>query len=329
MYSLDLRKRICAARANGQSWKTISDRFNVPKSSCYGIVVNKGKQRPQSHKPNLKVKGNIRKRLVLAVKDLVDRNHRISSTSILEKTHVNVTSRTVQRFLRSEGYKYMNIKKEIDLSKQNKASRVAICRKWLSEGVASRNIIFTDETRFSLNGPDCNYSWQQPKSRRKRPLRQQGGGSIMIWGMLLPTGELHYVEVKQNVKAVTYIKLLKENALPLIWNRYHHDWLLQQDNAPAHAAAATSDFLESKGVELLGWPSKSPDLNVIENMWHLLANHIYRDGAAQNLQELRTKIKAAVTKLNSDCDVGQRVYKCFGKRVLTCFETGGDLVRST
>jgi hypothetical protein len=291
------------------------------------MVKEKDKPRPLSHKPNLKVKGNVRKRLLLAIQNLQEKKSRISSTSILEKANVNLSNRTVQRFLTADGYKYMKTKKEIVLSEQNKAARTEICRKWLSEGAPSRNIVFTDETRYSLDGPDSDYSWQQPKSRRKRPMRQQGGGSVMIWGMLLPTGQLHCTEVKQTLNAAKYIHLLKTFALPTIQGQYNDDWILQQDNAPAHAAGATHDFLESKGVSILGWPSHSPDINVIENMWHLLANEIYRHGAAENMQELRTKIQAAVAKLNSNPRIGENVYKSFGGRILTCYDRSGDLVR--
>ena len=89
-----------------------------------------------------------------------------------------------------------------------------MCKKWLMEGAASQKIIFTDKTRFNLDGPDHDMSWQQPGHRRKRPRRQQGGGGILIWGMLLPSREPHYTEVVGSINSMKYKKILKDFALP-------------------------------------------------------------------------------------------------------------------
>jgi hypothetical protein len=271
MYSLDLKEKVIKARSKGWSWKRISEAFDMPMSSCRKIVAHKDVPRPPSHKPNLKVKGNVKKRLLLAISDLEKQNSRITSSSILAKAHVNVSNRTVERFMAKDGYKFMNSKKEIVLTAAHKVARVEICKKWLTEGSASQNIIFTDETRFSLDGPDHDMSWQRPGHRRKRPRRQQGGGGILIRGMLLPSGELHYTEVAGTINSAKYIKLVKEFALPRLEALLNDNWLWQQDNATSHISAASHNFLEQKGVRLLGRPAKSPDLNyVIKSVWHLL-----------------------------------------------------------
>jgi transposase len=225
MYSNDLKLKIYAARQKGRSWNRISRNFGIPKQSCCDIVRKINVPRPPSHKPNLKVKGNLKKRLVLAIGELQQTNTRITSTCILEKVHVGVSTTTVQRFLKNEGYKYANSKKEIVLSNSHKAARVEICKKWLIEGVVSRNIVFTDETRFKLDGPDHDMSWQPPGARRKQPMRQQGGGGIMIWGMLLPSGELHYNEVKGTLNSAKYKKLLQDFALPTLDAIFGDDYL--------------------------------------------------------------------------------------------------------
>ena len=55
---------------------------------------------------------------------------------------------------------------------------------------------------------------------------------------------------------------------------------------------------------MLNWPSHSLGLNVIENWWHLLAQNIYMNGTANNLDELRRKIHSAIVTFNSQKNMG-------------------------
>lgn len=73
------------------------------------------------------------------------------------------------------------------------------------------------------------------------------------------------------------------------------DWKLQQDNAPIHAARSTSAFFREHGIHIFGdWPSKSPDMNIIENVWGLLAREVYKNGRQYNNKgELSEAITAA------------------------------------
>ena len=68
-------------------------------------------------------------------------------------------------------------------------------------------------------------SWQQPQTQRTRPKKQQGGGGIMVWGMLLLTGVLHCAEVRGTLNSQKYIKLLKDFALPIVEASLEGGWL--------------------------------------------------------------------------------------------------------
>jgi len=53
--------------------------------------------------------------------------------------------------------------------------------------------------------------------------------------------------------------------------------IFQQDNAPPHRATRVKEWFRENRIEVLDWPSYSPDINPIENVWGLLKQRLYRD----------------------------------------------------
>ncbi|GFV57672.1 transposable element Tc1 transposase [Trichonephila clavipes] len=51
-------------------------------------------------------------------------------------------------------------------------------------------------------------------------------------------------------------------------------FVFMDDNATCHRTLAVQDCLDSEGIQRLVWSARSPDLNLIENLWDALGRQV-------------------------------------------------------
>ena len=135
-------------------------------------------------------------------------------------------------------------------------------KKWISEGINWNSVVFTDEKRFSHDGPDNQISYQENVNNSLQSLsgpyrikRQMKGGGVMIWGMLLPDGYIHLERLDGRIDSRKYIKMMKKEK-PFIEQRMNgKDYLFQQDNCSVHKSKLSMEWLENNNIDVISWPA--------------------------------------------------------------------------
>lgn len=308
--STDVRKAIYDGRSLGISINDLCKQFGVSRRTVMYIL---SRYKSRQHHDTLSRSGRPRKTTQREDSIIVrtsKANPRLNAVDIrreMDTTHgVKLSPSTVQRRLRSAGLLGRRPAKKPLISLKNRLARVAFAKKHLHWTSADwKKVLFSDESSFLLFGSDGITYVRRPESERFNPRYQlctvkHGGGKLMVWGCFSLNGVGPLVRIRDTMDRYVYKDILETHMLPHARRVMGRGWIFQQDNDPKHTSAFVSDWFRQRRVNLLEWPSQSPDLNPIEHLWEEIGRKCH-GLKASNMDQKFTQLEQKWKEITPAC----------------------------
>ena len=225
---------------------------------------------------------------------------------------LHVSVRTVTRFLRASGYKYVQARKKGLVSVKDKSKRVKFARKMIKEYDIN---VWTKDVAFYLDG--FTYK-KNPKDQAVAPTGRvwrkanegliagctakgkkcgTGGKTVkLIFAISYGKGVI-CCEYYEKMEGTLFASFAKSKFKKLMTKSGKRSQLWVQDGDPSQNSAAVKRVISSLKCPLLAIPPRSPDLNPIENIFHLVRkqldkNALVKDISCESMDDFKQRIKA-------------------------------------
>jgi hypothetical protein len=73
------------------------------------------------------------------------------------------------------------------------------------------------------------------------------------------------------------VQILPDHLIRDARKQFGRRYLLQQDNDPKHKSRVAQQFISNEVLEMIDWPSNSPDVNPVDNLWSIIKRLVERN----------------------------------------------------
>ena len=189
------------------------------------------------------------------------------------------------------------------------------------------NVIWSDETAISIIPNKYSKVWVHKDDGPFIKKTFNNRLKLNVWGCIIKGYGLVVHIYDKTMNGDKYIETLKLKLIPFIKKLHKNgktNLIFQQDNATVHTSLKVVKFMSDKKIEVMFWPANSPDLNPIENVWHLLKNNIGKVFIT-NKEELTKLILKTARSL--DIQIINNLVDSMDNRINKLFSNNFDSIR--
>lgn len=254
------------------------------------------------------------------------RQNRLSSALDLKnELNLPVSRETVNRELLEKGYKAYRSPARPLLKAEHIEARYAFAdvhKNW--KEWHWRRVIFTDESPFRLVNPSGRIFVRRMEEEELESFATQASvpssSMVMVWGAISDAGPGPLIRVEGTIGGDEYLDLFRFRLRRYYPGLYDRSLIFQDDNATSHTADVVEEWFQRYGIRRLNWPARSPDMNIIEDVWNKMKYEM-RGEIFTSQNELWKEIQAQWSNLS--IDFINDLYASLPERIQALREAGG------